>query len=337
MPTLYGGGLVLGYACPSRCRHCLYGCGPHRRDGKPTPEALDALLDLLAARAPHAGYHIGGGEPFLDLALLERAIDGLVQRGLLLQYVETNAAWVESREHAVERLTSLIGVGLECVLVSLSPFHAEHLPFERTRWLIEAAEQVLRRGAFVWIPEFAADVGAWPADRKLPLERLLAERGDRYAVGLADRYGLVPAGRAGRFLARHGRRLPWHELLRAAPCRSRLVDTSHFHVDGDAQYVPGLCAGLVLPLAELPGPIDLAPYPVLATLLEPDGLARLTDRARAAGFEPAETYSAPCDLCTHVRWFLFEHERTPELGPAGFYDRRSLPGFEPTGRPPAEI
>jgi hypothetical protein len=336
LPTLYGGGLVLGYACPSRCRHCLYGCGPHRRDGKPDPAALDRLLDLLADRAPHAGYHIGGGEPFLDRELLGRAIAGLAERGLALQYAETNAAWVKSPEQAASTLEELADQGLECVLVSLSPFHAEHVPFARTRWLIDAANAVLPRGAFVWIPDFAAELGAHPADRPLPLEQLLAERGDGFAVGLADRYGLIPAGRAGRYLAAHGRRLPWRELVDVAPCRSRLVDTSHFHVDGDGLYVPGLCAGLVLPLAELPGPLDLAPYPVIATLLEPGGLARLVDRARALGFEPFATYSAPCDLCTHARCFLYDRQPSADLGPDGFYDSRSLPDFADTRSTTAE-
>ena len=68
----------LGYRCPSACRHCLYNAGPHRRDGAPeSVTALSELLDELARRAGRARYHIGGGEPFLDLDLLEAAVGGL--------------------------------------------------------------------------------------------------------------------------------------------------------------------------------------------------------------------------------------------------------------------
>ena len=321
---LLGGGLVLGYRCPSRCRHCLYDAGPHRRDGSPANSAaLDAILDLLAERGPHARYHIGGGEPFLDVDLLESAIDGMARRGLTLDYVETNAAWVKDGDHAAGVLVELRDLGLRCVLVSLSPFHAEFIPLERTLALIEAAERSLPGGAFVWIPGLMDDVRAAPAGRsgRIDLEALLAQRGQRYARQLAARYSVVPAGRAGRYLHDHGQRVPWREAAADARCTGRLQDTTHFHVDGQCRYVPGLCAGIVLPLAEVPGQIDLSRYPALRALVVGGPLA-LVELGRAEqGFEPAETYSGACDLCTDVRRHLQAHDAAafPELGPPGFY------------------
>ncbi|MBW2458617.1 MAG: radical SAM protein [Deltaproteobacteria bacterium] len=324
---LHGGGLVLGYRCSSRCRHCLYGAGPHRRDGEPPSEqALEALLDSLAERGPAARYHIGGGEPFLDMDRLERAVAGLVGRGLALDYVETNAAWVRDRSHAASTLERLAGVGLGCVLVSLSPFHAEHIALRKTLELITAAEQVLSGGAFVWIEPFMADLAGQPRERPIDLDALLTERGDAYARDLCSRYHLVPAGRAGRFLAHHGQRLPWRALARRAPCGQRLCDTSHFHVDGEGQYVPGLCPGLVVPLDQLPGRVDLDAFPLLRQLWEGE-LEQVVDRAVGDGFTPDDGYSSACDLCTHVRVFLYPGGRYAELGPAGFYDPRSVPGF----------
>jgi hypothetical protein len=324
---LAGGGLVLGYACPSRCRHCLYGCGPHRKDGKPDSDQLELLLDLLASRASRAAYHIGGGEPFLDVALLRQAVRGMVERSLHLEYVETNAAWVRDQEQAEQQLAELAGEGLGCVLVSLSPFHAEFVAPERTIALIAAANRVLPGGAFVWIPDFFDELREGPPAERLDLSRMLDVRGDRWAISLASRYGLVPAGRAGRYLARHGHLSPWEELVARAPCRSRLTSTAHFHVDGQGRYVPGLCAGLVLPLSELPGPVDPARAPVVARLLA-GGLGALLEHARDRGFEPLERYSAACDLCTHVRKQLYSVEPTPDLGPEGFYDDRSVSGYD---------
>jgi len=230
---LVGGGLVLGYRCLSRCRHCLYDAGPWRRDGIPADEAaLDALLDQLAARAPRARYHIGGGEPFLDPELLLRAVAGMGRRGLALDYVETSAAWVRGADHADGALEALAAEGLGCVLVSLTPFHAEFIAPERTLALIEAAERVRPRGAFVWILDFLPDLRQAPpgSDGRIDLEALLARRGAGYARQLAQRYSVMAAGRAGRFLHGQGQRVAWQAAARAAHCRERLQDTTHFHV-----------------------------------------------------------------------------------------------------------
>jgi len=324
--TLLGGGLVLGYRCPSRCRHCLYGCGPHRRDGEPaSAQALESLLDTLAERGPAARYHIGGGEPFIDVERLERAVAGMSARGLALDYVETNAAWVRDEEQACRTLQRLRHHGLGCLLVSLSPFHAEHIALRRTLALIAAAERVLAGGAFVWVEPFRADLADQPEDRPIDLAALLVQRGDRYARALCERYHLVPAGRAGRFLAHHGQRSPWRQLAKGAPCSMRLHDTSHFHVDGEGQYVPGLCPGLVIPIEQVPGSIDLDAFPLLRELVG-GGLERIVERAIRDGFEPEQGYSSACDLCTHLRIFLYPGGYA-ELGPAGFYDSRSVAGF----------
>lgn len=330
---LFGGGLVLGYRCSSRCRHCLYGAGPHRRDGEPADdESLDRILDLLAESGPDARYHIGGGEPFLDIDRLSHAVMGFRERGLILEYVETNAFWAKDRDHAEGVLSSLAAEGLSSVLVSLSPFHSEFVPLSRTLAAIEAAERILPGGAFVWIPGFLSEVNAVDDGGLLDLDALLADRGERYAQGLADRYGLVPAGRAGRYLHEHGRRLPWRDVVAGNEglCRARLADTSHFHVDCEGLYVPGLCAGIVLPFDEVSemNDIDLDRYRLLRTLVE-GGPAALVEFACDKGFKPSETYASACDLCTHVRLALGEEggSHWPELGPDGFYNAHSVPGY----------
>ena len=323
---LHGGGLVLGYRCPSRCRHCLYGSGPHRRDGEPADLAeLDRVLDLLAERAPRARMHIGGGEPFLDLDRLVHAVTGLAERGLALDYVETNAVWLKGRRQGEEVLRRLADAGLGCVLISVSPFHAEFIPPSRTLLLVELADRLLSRGSFVWVADFLPELAAVAPGHRLDLQARLADRSAGYARDIAQRYHLVAAARAGRFLAHQGAARPWRLLLSGADCARRLADTSHFHVDGCGGYVPGLCAGLVLPLQEVPGRIDLAKYPVLAALVR-GGVGALVELAREHGFTPAERYSSPCDLCTHARKSLFPLGFA-ELGPDGFYDERSVPGF----------
>lgn len=320
---LVGGGLVTGYRCNSRCRHCLYGCGPHRRDGAPeNPAKLEAILDQLADKAPNARFHIGGGEPFLDTELLRQAIAGLANRGLALEYVETNGFWAATPSGAEETLRELQQAGLDCILVSLSPFHAEFVAPQRTQNAIRAANRVLPSGAFVWLPEFQPDLDGFSPEKPISFSKLLQKNRAGYALELTARYGLVLGGRAGRFAAHHFKAVPWRKLNNATLCQRRLADTSHFHVDCNGDYVPGLCAGLVLPLDKLPGTIDLAPYPVLEALVE-GGAVGLAQFAAQHGFEPLAHYASQCDLCTHVRTHLHPHG-FGELGPAGFYDPKSL-------------
>lgn len=328
--NLHSGGLILGYRCPSKCRHCLYGCGPHRRDGAPDSQSeLEKILDLLATRAPDATYHIGGGEPFLNLPLLRQAIEGMASRQLQLDYVETNAAWVKDFHHAREILSELAPLGLSCLLVSLSPFHAEYIPLRKTYAAIKAAHQVLPQWAFVWKSLFVQDLDSEPTEQLLDLDAFLDRRPADYALRLAQRYSLVAAGRAGRFLAARGQHIPWQKAADSALCQNRLTDTNHFHVDCQGNYIPGLCAGLQLPFIDLPGSVDPERFPLLS-LLAKSGPRAAVELARKFGFIPSKTYSSSCDLCTELRFFLATHTpgTFPELGPTSFYSPQSLPGFK---------
>lgn len=289
-------------------------------------ETLEHLLDDLRERAPDAGFHIGGGEPFLDLPRLRRVVRGLTERGLTVEYVETNALWVQDRQTAEQVLRDLAEDGLPCVLVSLSPFHAEYIPLSRTMALIAAARAALPRGALVWMPHFLGDIAPYDRDRPIDLDAHLRRHGEAYARDLAAQYALVPGGRAGRFLHAWGQRVPWERLRSASPCRRRLVDTTHFHVDLEGNYLPGLCAGLRIPFHEVPGPVDLDRYPVLRALVE-GGVGALVDLAHwEAGFVPRDTYASACDLCGHARSFLVPLDYR-EIGPADFYDPRSLGSY----------
>ena len=264
IPQLTGGGLIHGYRCSAKCRHCLYGCGPHRSDGKPqSVNELDEVISLLAKKAPRASYHIGGGEPFLNLQILKEAIRLMTEKGLGLDYVETNASWVIDKEKTASTLSSLRQVGLQCALVSLSPFHAEYIPLSKTLTLIEAAQETLAGGAFVWMSHFLNDLAGQPKDDVVDLDELIEREDPSYGATLAARYSLVPAGRAGRFIKSQRAYQPWQTLTKSSPCIGRLRDTSHFHVDCEGLYVPGLCGGLVLPLAEVPGDIELSKYPII--------------------------------------------------------------------------
>lgn len=322
IPPLRGGGLILGYRCTSQCQHCLYASSPNRDDGlSPDESALSSLLDELARRAPQAAFHIGGGEPVLHRSLLKHAIAGMKERRLVLSYVETNCFWATSRERARTILADLAAAGLRCLLISISPFHAASIPLAHTLIAIEAAEAVLAEGAFPWQSQFLTDLQPYETEQPIDFEAFISDRGPRYARELTRRYGLIPSGRTGHFLCQHGAGRPWQTLVDEAPCQHRLVDTGHFHVDGDGNYVPGLCSGLVLPLASVPGPISAEQFPLLHGLAT-QGLSSLLEVARQQDFSPRDRYASACDLCTHIRLYLHElrPDRYQEIGPPGFYD-----------------
>jgi len=329
IPRLQAGGLNLGYRCSSHCRHCLYACGPHRRDGLPdSPDALHSLLDELKSRAPLASFHIGGGEPFLDVDLLSSVLEGLSDRGLLFDYVETNASWVLSESHARATLERLRALGLNGLLVSASHFHAEFTKPRKTLALIAVARQILAGGVIVWLPDFVPDLASFDQDSRLDLDALIAERGDGFALQVGMRYGVIPGGRGGRLLAAHGFCMDWSDAASGAPCRQRLVSTTHFHVDLAGNYVPGLCGGIVVPLSLVPGEIPMDRFPLLDRIYN-QGLESLVTWAMDEhGFTPLDSgYSGACDLCTHVRIHLHDRGSFEELGPPGFYDEKSISGY----------
>ena len=90
--------------------------------------------------------------------------------------------------------------------------------------------------------------------------------------------------------------------------------------------MPGLCAGIALPLDDVPGPVDLDRYPAIAALVQ-GGPAALARKAMRSGFVPLPTYAGPCDLCTHARLHLHRAGGYAKLLPDGFYDERSIGGY----------
>ena len=324
---LYGGGLVLGYRCSSKCRHCLYGCGPHRTDGGlQTKEQADNILNTMKNYAPLAPWHIGGGEPFLNTENLKYIIKGMKSRNLILEYVETNAHWAKDKENTTLTLKELKDAGLNCVLVSVSPFHAEFIKPSYTYNLIESAQKILPNGAFIWVPAFLKTLQEISPDSKLNLIAKIKLLGSSYARQIVQQYSLIPAARAGRFIYKYGNiKYNYKEFTDNNYCITRLTDTSHFHLDCDSLYVPGLCAGIAFLVTKIFKPLELSEFPLIKQLVK-GGPSELAKFAIAKGFEPNEYYSSACDLCTHVRQFLYQFNYS-ELGPSGFYDLKSVTGY----------
>ena len=106
-------------------------------------------------------------------------------------------------------------------------------------------------------------------------------------------------------------------------CARSLSDTTHFHVDLEGRYIPGLCAGLAFGVEELGSPLPAGKY-LLLERLAATGIQGLYDLAREVhGYQTSrETYLSHCDLCTDIRRHLVQRNNTdfPELSPEEFYE-----------------
>ena len=240
--------------------------------------------------------------------------------GLSLDYVETNSAWFRDEDSALALVTGLKEKGLNSLLVSISPFHNRHIPLARVKGVMAACRRA-GVGVFPWIPDFYDELEALGDERPHAPEEFAAAYGRDYWTRIPQRYWIHLGGRAASTFARIFPLEPLSLILsrNRGGCRE-LVDVSHFHVDLDGRYIPGLCAGLGLKIEDIGGPLTPEKYP-LFNLLCQSGVGGLLEMARKDfGFEPAASYLNKCGLCLDIRRALLPGwTASEELHPAEFY------------------
>ena len=119
---LVSGGIITNYFCTSKCRHCLYNCGPHwekKYIDHATAEENLRLVRSLGCRS----VHLGGGEPLLRPDRLGEILGVAGNVGVAIEYVETNSSWFKDLEISKSILFNLRKKGLRTLLISISPFH----------------------------------------------------------------------------------------------------------------------------------------------------------------------------------------------------------------------
>ena len=316
---LQSGGLITNYSCTSRCRHCLYCCSPYRSkayiDRSTALENFETIRELGCATV-----HIGGGEPFLDPERLEEVLDAAADARMKIDYIETNSSWYKDRESATALLKRFKRKGLSTLLVSISPFHNEHIPFSKVKGVIGACRDAMV-SIFPWIADFYADVNGF--EERLPHgpSEYLAKYGEDYFKNIPERYWVHFGGRA---LTSFRHYYPAHDADCVAASNggcAELLNTSHFHLDLFGNCIPGLCSGLAIRREDLGEPLSPEKYPLL-TLLYRSGVKGLLDHARSEhGFEPAGEYISKCHLCTEIRAHLVLHKGvvSNELQPSELY------------------
>lgn len=317
---LDSGGIITTYRCTSRCRHCLYGCSPQWPRDAIDDDTARANLEAVR-RLGCRSVHVGGGEPFLEVERLARVLEIAGEVGIRVEYVETNSSWYRDRESACALLKDLRARGLSALLVSMSPFHNEFIPFWKVKGVSEAC---LLTGvqAFPWIKAFYREIDAF--DDRIPhrLSEYLEKFGRDYLRRIPSRYWIHFGGRA---LATFRDVLETHDAetivkKHAAGC-DELHDVSHFHLDLYGNYVPGLCTGLSLRREDLGKPLDPDEYPILTALYTGGVRSLLALVSSRLDYRPEGRYLSKCDLCFDMRRRLaLEADRgTRELEPRRIY------------------
>jgi hypothetical protein len=329
---LSSGGLITNYHCTSRCGHCLYCCSPHRDRGYIDAATTRQNLETIRRLGCQA-VHVGGGEPFLNPEGLLQVVTSAREAGVGIEYVETNSSWYRDPETAVTLLRELKDRGLTTLLISISPFHNEHIPFQQVRGVIEACRRT-GLAAFPWISGFYKELDAFDPHTPHRLEEYEARFGADYFKRIPARYWIHFGGRAAQTFAAV---LPTFEaaaiLIRDRRGCRELQDVSHFHLDLFGHYIPGLCAGLAIHGDDLGSPLNSEKYPLLAQLHE-SGINGLWALAREHGFQAEGAYLSKCHLCQDIRRYLVMDQEVnfAELAPRGFYENlsdapREKPGF----------
>jgi len=319
-------GVILSYRCECACRHCLYNCGPGWRDWM-SPETLREALLATKAWGHRFQIHLTGGEPFLNFPLLLEGVRAAARLGIP-QYAETNAGWCLREETVAERFTTLRDAGLDAILISCSPFHAERIPPARTLLAIRKALEVFGPGKVtVYLPHCIEQVQLFNVEETTPLERYV-ERFGLEAAGrmLWDGYSIIPAGRSGYRLGHLTRKRP-ASAFRGQNCRSEILYAHHSHLDLYGNYISWFCGGLTIgSWRNLPRILEDFSNrrfpPLIGILVEsgPFGLSQMA--AEEYGYrELPGGYAGKCHLCVDVRRHLSRQEADfQELRPKRFYE-----------------
>lgn len=143
----------------------MYACSPEWKGEWISEHDLEVCLKLLSGKiAPspwgnkrmslNHGLHFTGGEPFINFDLLLKAVQIADEFEIPSTFVETNCFWCRSDKITREKLNHLKSAGLRGILISVNPFYAEYVPFERTERCIKISREVFGHNVIVYQTEY---------------------------------------------------------------------------------------------------------------------------------------------------------------------------------------
>jgi len=309
----------------------MYACSPRWKADWISRADLEQLLSRLAGRIQPSpwgertislnyGLHFTGGEPFLNFELLLEGVAMAEELGVPSTFVETNCSWCTSDRVARERLHLLREAGLEGIMISVNPFYAEYVPFERTERCIRVSQEVFGGNVVVYQMAYYHRFRQLGIQGRIALEDYMAlTEGEQ----LVEHVELFLMGRAARQLGALYPRYPAQRFF-DEPCWPPFLRNWHNHFDNYGNLIPGYCGGISLghwkdlDTLEREG-IDLDARPLLKFLIAED-LHGLFHFAQDFGYrESRDGYLSKCDLCLDLRAYLVTRGDFEELSPREFY------------------
>lgn len=254
---------------------------------------------------------------------LAKILEIACRMGVFVEYVETNSSWFKDLESAKHILGNLKEKGLKTLLVSISPFHNEHIPFFKVKGVIESCKKT-GITVFPWINGFFKDLNAFDDLKTHALKEFEDRLGKDYLLSVLRRYWVHMGGRALDTFRPVLATKSAEQIIdeNSDGCAQDLSDTSHFHMDLFGNYIPGLCSGLSISTKDLGKPLSKDQYPVITTLFN-SGIKGVYDLARKlVAYAPARSgYINKCDLCTEIRSVLVVENfvGVSECNPREFY------------------
>ena len=138
-PFLSQVGVFVTFRCTIRCRHCMVGAGPHRREEMDLDKAIDWLHQVGSYANGHTkSIGFTGGEPFCAWDKLLKLARTARQLGLTYTAM-TNGFWAKSKQKARVLLAQLQPSD---VSISTDVYHAEYIPIENVARVFEACQDL---------------------------------------------------------------------------------------------------------------------------------------------------------------------------------------------------
>ncbi|MCL2096060.1 MAG: radical SAM protein [Oscillospiraceae bacterium] len=323
-----GAGIIVTYKCSAACLHCCYSSSPRRSGAYMSRQTADKIFPLLKKTGCRS-VHIGGGEPFMNFDKLLDVCKSALENKVAIDYIETNASWYTDNKTVSDKLKKLLSVGVDCLLISIDPFHNEFIPYVKIKNLIDCCRKN-NMGTFLWQARFESIIEYFDENTTHSLEEYENIFGGDFVKKIAESYSLGYNGRAIKILEKINRnRYSPDYFLRGDnnSCKSRITSLGHFHVDPDENLIPPSCNGFRAGIFDLCiNGLDNQKYINFMSVVN-NGLEELFDRARTLGFVPdINGYVSKCALCFDIKKYICEEEikRTgnepADIGPAGFFD-----------------
>lgn len=311
-------GVMTNYTCTANCAHCMFASSPNCKKEYMSKQSANRIADILLEHGTDS-VHIGGGEPFMNFGALCDTVEALTSRGIMIDYIETNAFWCQKESMVRERLQTLKRLGADTVMASVDPFHVQFIPLERPLMLIDCLRKE-HMGFFIWKEQFLRRLSALDKSVTHSDEELKALLGENYIVDCAREYGVKVNGRAMN-IARHIFPLKPASTYFNSPRCINLMDGVHCHIDNFEKVIPQGCPGINIDIDDFAQmELEIEKYPVVSALME-GGVKKLYEYALNKGYkERRDGYSTACELCSHIRSYLFYNSPSGDIGPKGFYD-----------------